>query len=437
MLKKLQKQYQLKNRNRLAAIRASISEIQEDIEYGRTHSSLDFDVDVGDDIEFDDNEDIIHSDKEFLIGELDDVDVFKLATNEDTKSIASTDLKKSSIQNFNGNNPFQKIICKEKNVQVENAKVDPEILLEESLEANSRILEVINAGDSFTGFKMENNNSNMITSSDYDDDKLIARIDVGSTVFIEDSKGKTRLAFNIQITSSYGVVNRPRRISEFRKFDKECRAGFPDVNLEPLPAKLTFGLNRNRKIIESRRVKIVQYLRRICDIPSIRLLVADFLAVSPGIIEEVSLKIKVQASRRISAILGQSRPLNAYKKSQSLFSKRPVAISPSAIAAAGRQYAARRSLPDIQRNFQLPKDLSHSDHEETKDFCSPEILTPDYKRKEFDSPMSQVEKTPDLTTSNETYNPKNTFIRRGGVTPFPDMSELQAAISAYQAKKLK
>lgn len=49
-------------------------------------------------------------------------------------------------------------------------------------------------------------------------------ISIPYTVFVEDRHGRSRLGFNIVLTSSYGSVNRPRRLAEFRKFDKECRS---------------------------------------------------------------------------------------------------------------------------------------------------------------------------------------------------------------------
>jgi hypothetical protein len=177
------------------------------------------------------------------------------------------------------------------------------------------------------------------------DNPTTPELSIPGTVFIEDSSGKSRLAFNIKIVSSFGCVYRPRRVSEIRAFDKECRQLFPDVELEKLPQKLTFGLNRNQKVVEIRRVKLEHYLRMACQLIELRAHLIQFLSIEATALFEVGDHYKrhppesvLESSQDIdkvtlpfSASIGTTKSsLSSKKKSRSLFSKKP---PPLAVAA--------------------------------------------------------------------------------------------------------
>eukprot|EP00475_Leptophrys_vorax_P038993 TRINITY_DN6967_c0_g2_i1.p1 TRINITY_DN6967_c0_g2~~TRINITY_DN6967_c0_g2_i1.p1 ORF type:complete len:465 (-),score=112.24 TRINITY_DN6967_c0_g2_i1:6-1400(-) len=176
-------------------------------------------------------------------------------------------------------------------------------------------------------------------AEEYDLNNIVTpELSIPSIVFIEDAAGKSRLAFCIKIVSSFGCINRPRRMSEIRVFDKECRTLFPDLDLEKLPQKLTFGLNRNRKISERRRVQLEHYLRMGCQLSNLRPHLSEFLSVEPSALFEVGDHYKkhppenmLDSSQDFLPFTSSTKSIGSNKarktKSTSLFSRKPTPIS--------------------------------------------------------------------------------------------------------------
>jgi hypothetical protein len=112
-------------------------------------------------------------------------------------------------------------------------------------------------------------------------------VDRADQVVLEQDN-KPRVAFLVSTYSSIGSQHKYARLSAVREFDKEWRALFKDLRVEKLPKKLAFGLSRSPRIIESRRKKLEQYLRSVCQHAELRPFLSKFLGVEPSSLFEIA-----------------------------------------------------------------------------------------------------------------------------------------------------
>lgn len=95
-----------------------------------------------------------------------------------------------------------------------------------------------------------------------------------------------------------------RRFRDFKRFDENWRKLYPNIQIK-LPPRVVFG-RTSQKTVSERTVSLTEYLRNVAEIRSIRPLLAGFLGVQPGVLNE--LKPKFQQSKPISNGIGRGGP---------------------------------------------------------------------------------------------------------------------------------
>jgi hypothetical protein len=121
------------------------------------------------------------------------------------------------------------------------------------------------------------------------DQSVRPQLSVETTSFVNLPNFKRlKLVYEISVASSIGRYSKRFRFSAFREFDKEWRSMFLDIKIDKLPRKLTFGLNRNQRVIDYRRKRLELYLRNVCQQPELRPFLSKFLGVEPSSLFEIA-----------------------------------------------------------------------------------------------------------------------------------------------------